>query len=316
MITLEHFYRLCGALFLIVAAQTMGDRSNPKRFTSGAFWGLFGLSFIFGKALPPFVVGLMVLAMAGIAGAGLLRGGKAQTATDQERVAFADRFGNKLWVPALTIPAVAVVSALVLAKVKLGGAPLFQTGKETIIGLGLAGVVALGVGLALTRPKPAVPFQEGRRLLEAIGWAALLPQVLATLGLVFQKAGVGKAVSALVTENLHVDSKFVFVAVYCVGMAAFTMVMGNAFAAFPVLTAGVALPFIVNAGGDPAVVAAIGMFSGYCGTLMTPMAANYNLVPVALLGIPDQHAVIKAQAPTAVLLLGCNVLLMYFLVFR
>ena len=43
-------------------------------------------------------------------------------------------------------------------------------------------------------------------------------------------------------------------------------------------------------------MAAVGMLSGYCGTLMTPMAANYNIVPVALLELPDQHAVIKAQA--------------------
>jgi uncharacterized membrane protein len=58
------------------------------------------------------------------------------------------------------------------------------------------------------------------------------------------------------------------------------------------------------------------MFSGYCGTLMTPMAANFNLVPAALLELPDQHAVIKVQAPTALLLLGVNVLLLYFLAFR
>ena len=60
-------------------------------------------------------------------------------------------------------------------------------------------------------------------------------------------------------------------------------------------------------------MAAIGMFSGYCGTLMTPMAANYNIVPAALLGLPDKNDVIKAQIPTALTLLLVNIILMYFL---
>ncbi|HEU4539128.1 MAG TPA: DUF979 domain-containing protein [Polyangiaceae bacterium] len=316
MIGLEHFYRLCGAFVLVVAALVLADRGNPRRFTSGAFWGLFGLAFGFGKALPPFAVGLMVLAMAGLAGAGWLRPGAAPTTGAAERAALADRFGNKLWLPALTIPALAVLNALVIAKLKVGGAPLLQAGKETIVGLGLAGVGALLVGVALLRPRPAVPFQEGRRLLEAIGWAALLPLMLATLGLVFQKAGVGEAVAGLVAGLPRAGGRFGFVLAYCLGMAAFTAVMGNAFAAFPVLGAGVALPFLVARGADPAAVAAIGMFSGYCGTLMTPMAANFNLVPVALLGLRDQNAVIKAQAPTALIVLGCNVALLYALAFR
>jgi uncharacterized membrane protein len=81
-------------------------------------------------------------------------------------------------------------------------------------------------------------------------------------------------------------------------MALFTMVMGNAFAAFPVMTAG------------------IGLLSGFCGTLMTPMAANFNIVPVALLELPDEYAVIRAQIPTALVLLAANVGLMYLLAFR
>ena len=95
-----------------------------------------------------------------------------------------------------------------------------------------------------------------------------------------------------------------------------TMVMGNAFAAFPIVTAGIGIPILVlQHGGNPAVMAAIGMFSGYCGTLMTPMAANFNIVPAALLELPDKNAVIKAQIPTGVLLLIVNVFLLYFLMF-
>jgi uncharacterized membrane protein len=58
------------------------------------------------------------------------------------------------------------------------------------------------------------------------------------------------------------------------------------------------------------------MLSGFCGTLMTPMAANFNLVPAALLGLKDRYAVIKVQIPTAILVLAANTGLMYALVFR
>jgi uncharacterized membrane protein len=132
--------------------------------------------------------------------------------------------------------------------------------------------------------------------------------------LLFTEAGVGKAVAHVSTSYINMDWKLVAVAVYCGGMALFTIVMGNGFAAFPVMAGGVGIPVLVGVyHANPAVMAAIGMFSGYCGTLMTPMAANFNIVPVALLDLPDKHAVIKAQIPTALPLLGANILLLYFL---
>jgi uncharacterized membrane protein len=97
----------------------------------------------------------------------------------------------------------------------------------------------------------------------------------------------------------------------------FTVIMGNAFAAFPVMMAGIGLPLLIQRhGADPAALGAIGMVTGYCGTLMTPMAANFNLVPAALLELDDPNAVIRAQFPTAVVLMSVNLVLMYWLVFR
>ena len=128
---------------------------------------------------------------------------------------------------------------------------------------------------------------------------------------------MGKAVGEIATRYLPLDQPFEAVVVYCVGMAVFTAVMGNAFAAFPVMTAAIGLPLIVHQfHGNPAIMAAIGMLSGFCGTLTTPMAANFNIVPAALLELPDRNGVIKAQLPTAGLLLIANTLLMYVLVFR
>ena len=49
---------------------------------------------------------------------------------------------------------------------------------------------------------------------------------------------------------------------------------------------------------------------------MTPMAANFNIVPAALLELKDTNGVIRMQIGTAIPLLICNILLMYFIVFR
>ena len=76
---------------------------------------------------------------------------------------------------------------------------------------------------------------------------------------------------------------FIAVAVYCIGMALFTMIMGNGFAAFAVITVGIGYPFLIAQGANPVVVGALGLTAGYCGTLMTPMAANFNIMPAALL---------------------------------
>jgi uncharacterized membrane protein len=171
--------------------------------------------------------------------------------------------------------------------------------------------------MVMLRPPLLAPIKEARRLLDAIGWAAVLPQMLAALGALFAIAGVGTAVSGLATRWLPLGTPFAAVMTYGLGMAVFTMIMGNAFAAFPVMTAGIGLPLIVQRfGGDPTIMSAIGMLSGFCGTLMTPMAANFNIVPTALLELPDENAVIKVQIPTALILLGANILLMNFFVFR
>ncbi|MEH7649330.1 5-oxoproline transporter, DUF979 family subunit, partial [Bacillus toyonensis] len=65
-----------------------------------------------------------------------------------------------------------------------------------------------------------------------------------------------------------------------------------------------------------AIMAALGMFAGYCGTLLTPMAANFNIVPAMLLELKDKNAVIKAQVPIALSIFIINMFIMYGLVYR
>ena len=317
MIRLEHIYWLTGLMMAGVSWVNIRDRSNPRRLNNAAFWGIYAVTFLIGSYLPDLANGFLVIAMVGFASIRGLGQGKNAGPTREMLEASARRWGNKLFVPALTIPLLTVLGTILLRKLRVGGSPLAELKDVTVIALAISTIVALAVGMAMLRPPLSTPLREARRLLDAVGWAAVLPQMLAALGALFALAGVGAVVSGLASRWIPVENSFAVVATYAIGMAVFTMIMGNAFAAFPVMTAGIGLPLIVHRfGGDPTVMAAIGMLSGFCGTLMTPMAANFNIVPTALLELPDENAVIKVQIPTALLLLACNILLMNFLVFR
>jgi len=317
VITLEHIYWLTGLMMAGVAIVNARDATNPRRFNNTAFWGIYAVTFLAGSWLPDIVNGFLVISMVLVASIRGLGQGKKEGASREELESSARRWGNRLFIPALTIPLVTVLGTFIFKKVTLNGSPLVDVKQVTVISLAIATVIALGAGMAMLRPPRLAPIKEARRLLDAVGWAAVLPQMLAALGALFAIAGVGNVVTELAERWIPLDSAFAVVATYGIGMAVFTMIMGNAFAAFPVMTAGIGLPLIVTRfGGDPTIMAAIGMLSGFCGTLMTPMAANFNIVPTALLELPDENAVIKVQIPTALMLLAANILLMYFLVFR
>jgi uncharacterized membrane protein len=317
MITLEATYWLMGLLTGSVALVNARDASNPRRYNNAAFWGLYAVTFFAGSRLPHFATGLIVIAMVLVASIGKLGQGTRESATLDQRMASAARWGNRLFIPALTIPAVTLALGFVLKSAQLHGAPLVEPKQVTIISLAIATLVALAVAMAMLRPPPSAPLVEARRLMDAVGWAAVLPQMLAALGALFAVAGVGKVVTTIAERYLPLGSPLAAVVTYTVGMALFTMVMGNAFAAFPVMTAGIGLPLVVmRFGGDPVIMSAVGMLSGFCGTLMTPMAANYNIVPAVLLELPSENAVIRVQIPTALLLLVVNTLIMYTFVYR
>jgi uncharacterized membrane protein len=309
MIGAEWIYWLCGGFFFFTGVEIALDKKHHKRWTNAAFWCLLGASLCAGNAIPSWALGIAVIAMALIAGFGLTGRGDVRTTTDAERTESAARKGNWLFVPALTIPLVTVFVSVVVGHITIDNKPLLAQGSQTLIGLGVATIAALVVGWIVLRPRnPAVAFTEGRRLLESIGWAALLTQMLATLGLLFTQAGVGTQVGIVAQHLVPEHSRVLAVIVYAVGMAAFTMIMGNAFAAFPIMTAAIGWPLLVGQmGAHPAPLFAIAMVSGFCGTLCTPMAANFNLVPPALLEMRDKYGQIKVQIPTAIPLLAVNI---------
>ena len=317
MIGLPLLYTLAGALFAAVALRSALDRANRKRFGNAAFWGLMALSLLAGDRIGDFGNGLIVLGLAGLAGFGLVGRGAPATTSEPEREALSLKLGNRLFLPALIIPLTALLGTLAYNYTPLGDAGWIEPKRETYVFLAAGVLLALAAIFAWLRPPLLAPVEEGRRLLDAIGWAAVLPQMLAALGAVFAAAGVGEIVGGLARAAIPEGSVFLTVVVFAMGMALFTMVMGNAFAAFPVMAAAIGVPLLIDDyGGDPAVIGAVGMLAGFCGTLLTPMAANFNLVPAALLELKDQYGVIRAQAPTALVLLAANIAILWLAGFR
>jgi uncharacterized membrane protein len=314
MIRIDAVYTVVGCMFAAIAVSSAFDRGNPRRVFNAAFWGLLAVGFLFGDALGDTANGLLVVALVLIGGLGGLGRGRPATTSDSERDAGAGRFGNWLYAPLLVVPAVTVAGTFGFEVLKIDGKLLVDPARATVVSLALGVVVALVVAVALLRPPLLAPVREARRLIDAVGWAAILPQLLAALGGVFALAGVGQAVGEVFGHWLPLDNRMAAVATYGLGMAAFTMIMGNAFAALPVMMAAIGAPLLIGRfGGQATAIGALGMLCGYCGTLMTPMAAH-NIVPTALLGLPP-GAVIRAQAPTAILVLLANLALIDLLGF-
>lgn len=321
MLELAPFYWLLAALLATAAWRNARER----RFVQACFWAVLALQFAGGdwviaarKAGNPFpaqLAGVGVIALAVLALR--MRRAHIEEAPREQRLASARRLGHRLLWPALLIPLVTLLVVVFGPKLAFGDVRFLGEGSPTLIGLSFACVVAAIAALRVTRLGPRVALAENRRLLDTLGWAALLPMLLATLGGVFAASGVGDAVAACVSAVIPVDSRIACLLAYALGMVLFTMIMGNAFAAFPVMTAGIGLPLLVQRhGADPAILGSLGMLTGYCGTLLTPMAANFNLVPAALLELDDPNGVIRAQVATALPLLAVNLALMALLVFR
>ena len=299
---LDYVYLLVGIILFIFAIQSFLDKEHKYRIGTGLFWLLYSVSFIFGSYLSKEINGWLVIAMAAIVLVKQLAKGHYFESPIEFKKGEAVRIGNVIFVPALLV---GIITFFIGFFTKLGA----------LVGLGIAAIIAMCAALFITKGELNQGFHEGRRLIDAISWTAILSQLLAALGYLFNLAGVGKLISSAVASVVPADNVFLVVVAYCIGMVIFTMIMGNAFAAFAMITSAIGIPMLVVAhGANPAAVGAIAMLAGYCGTLMTPMAANFNIVPVALLEMRDQYGVIKAQLPIALIMLVLNILLMYYFI--
>lgn len=310
----ELFYVLCG----LVCFDTAFRARKNERAKVGTilFWTLTGLIFMLGKLLPSAIIGGMLVVMGCLTVTKQVSMGVFKESTPQFRKAASERIGSIIFLPALTVGVLSLVLSFVKYNVVKDGVAT-PTALNGAIMTGTACIVALVLAFAICKPKVSETREDTSRLLMQVGASCLLPQLLGALGSVFSEAGVGNVISGMISSVVPSGNILLGVIVYVFGMVIFTMIMGNAFAAFTVITAGIGVPFVIAQGGNPAIIGVLGMTAGYCGTLMTPMAANFNIVPCAVLETKDQKwAVIKAQLPMALIMIVVHIILMMILGFE
>lgn len=297
---LEVMYVICGLISIYMGIRALTDKEQKSKAGTAIFWLTLGVVMGFGKWIPSLVSGILIVVMAIPAMLNFVKQGSTKSATNEYKEKMADKHGNKLFIPAFTMGVFAVVFAIFLPK--LGA----------LVGLGAGTIIAAMMVYAMTKDSPAVILNEGRRMLDDIGPLSMLPLLLASLGAIFTTAGVGDVIAKGVGTIVPQGNLFLGIVLYAVGMVIFTMIMGNAYAAFAVITTGIGVPFVIKLGVNPNVVGMLAMTCGFCGTLMTPMAANFNIVPVAILEMKDKYGVIKKQIPIALTMLVVQILIMYF----
>lgn len=301
-ILLNTFYIMVGIMMLITMIYTLKDKNHKTRLGTASFWGILAAIFIFGEFIPSVIVGGLIVVI-GILGAfNQINVGTIKQLDESFARIKAEKIGIKIFFPSLII---AFVALAIAQFTQLSG----------VTAIGISAIVAIVITFIITGAKPQEAIVDRDRMLQAIGSTAILPQLLASLGALFTAAGVGDVISNMISGVIPEGNVWIGITAYCIGMALFTAIMGNAFAAFTVITAGIGVPFVFAQGGDPIVASAIAMTAGFCGTLLTPMAANFNILPVVLLDIEDNNGVIKAQAVYAIVLLLIHIPLMYFLAF-
>lgn len=297
-IIMEVIYVACGLMSAYVGYRALADKEQKNKIGTAVFWLALAALLGLGRWMPPVVAGILVVIMTIPPIIKRVSPRVNKVIPEEYKRKMADKLGLKVFIPALTMGMLALIVGIALPK--LGA----------LVGLGFGILVSAIIILIMSKDSPAVIPTEGKKLLEAVGPLSILPQLLASLGAIFAAAGVGDVISGMVSNIVPEGNVTVAIIVYAVAMALFTMIMGNAFAAFSVITIGIGIPFILQYGLDPNVVGMIGLTSGYCGTLMTPMAANFNIVPVAILEMEDKYAVIKKQIPLAIILLVAQIILM------
>ncbi len=298
---LEVVYSLMGLMLLWFAVLTSTDKEHPRPLSTGCFWLILGVLFGAGSLLSHWLAGLLVVALVGLDGLGLVKAGPTPPSLPGGSA--------RLTLPILLMPATILAASLLC---RWQG---WDLSRGALLGLALGSLLALLTAWRVTN----APIQEighaGRHLNDTLGALSLLPQLLASLGVVFAQAGVGDWLAGGVLHMVSPDQRVALVIANCLAMAGLAALTGNSFAAFPVVAQGILSPLLLKPfGSDPNALAVLTLAVGASGTLITQMAANFNLVPVALLELNSPLAVIRLQRPVALALFVGQVLFMIYLV--
>ena len=283
---------IIGLITIYAGIKNLLDKENPSRVGTAVFWCSFGIVCGFGSWLPAKVSGALVLIMCLPPIFKKVKIGKVDNPTKEHTEQQFKKIGMKIFIPAFSVAVCSLFFAL-----------FSNMSSMVAITLGVVVAMILLIAYDSKQNKPVVFLKDSERFLGITGPLSMLPQLLGCLGGVFTAAGVGDVVAQLVEKIVPKGNVNIGIIVYAIGMVLFTMIMGNAFAAITVMTVGIGAPFVLAYGANPVVIGMLALTCGYCGTLLTPMAANFNILPVAILNMKDRWGVIKKQVLVAIIML-------------
>lgn len=283
---------IIGLITIYAGIKNLMDKENPSRVGTAVFWCSFGIVCGFGSWLPAKVSGALVLIMCLPPIFKKVKIGKTDNPTKEHTEQQFKKIGMKIFVPAFSVAVCSLFFAL-----------FSNMSSMVAITVGVIVAMILLMAFDTKQNKPAVFLNDSERFLGITGPLSMLPQLLGCLGGVFTAAGVGDVIAQLVEKIVPKGNVNIGIIVYAIGMVLFTMIMGNAFAAITVMTVGIGAPFVLAYGANPVVIGMLALTCGYCGTLLTPMAANFNILPVAILNMKDRWGAIKNQVLVAIFML-------------
>ena len=283
---------IIGLITIYAGIKNLLDKENPSRVGTAVFWCSFGIVCGFGSWLPAKVSGVLVLIICLPPIFKKVKIGKTDNPTKEHTEQQFKKIGMKIFVPAFSVAVCSLFFAL-----------FSNMSSMVAITVGVIVAMILLMAFDAKQNKPAVFLNDSERFLGITGPLSMLPQLLGCLGGVFTAAGVGDVIAQLVEKIVPKGNVNIGSIVYAIGMVLFTMIMGNAFAAITVMTVGIGAPFVLAYGANPVVIGMLALTCGYCGTLLTPMAANFNILPVAILNMKDRWGAIKNQVLVAIFML-------------
>ena len=283
---------IIGLITIYAGIKNLLDKENPSRVGTAVFWCSFGIVCGFGSWLPAKVSGVLVLIMCLPPIFKKVKIGKTDNPTKEHTEQQFKKIGMKIFVPAFSVAVCSLFFAL-----------FSNMSSMVAITVGVIVAMVLLMAFDTKQNKPAVFLNDSERFLGITGPLSMLPQLLGCLGGVFTAAGVGDVIAQLVEKIVQKGNVNIGIIIYAIGMVLFTMIMGNAFAAITVMTVGIGAPFVLAYGANPVVIGMLALTCGYCGTLLTPMAANFNILPVAILNMKDRWGAIKNQVLVAIIML-------------
>ena len=297
-VMLDVVWIIVGLIAFYAGIKNLLDKENPSRIGTAVFWCSFGVVTALGSWLPPKVSGALVIVMCMPAIFKKVKVGRVNVPSKEYTKAQYSKIGMKIFVPALTVAVMSLFFALF-------------SNVSSMIGITIGVGISMALLMVYSRDnKPKVFLDDSERFLSLMGPLCMLPQLLGCLGGVFTAAGVGDVVASLVGNVLPDGNVNLGIVVYAIGMMLFTMIMGNAYAAITVMTVGIGGPFVLAYGANPVVIGMLALTCGFCGTLCTPMAANFNIVPVAILDMKDRWGVIKNQVLVAIIMITIQICFM------